>query len=336
MDVFHYPDLSLSPERYASTIGFFDGVHLGHRYLLRQLNREASSRGLKSMAVTFDRHPREVVQAGWQPQLLSTLDEKVELLSQTGIDALVVLRFDEAMAALPARQFMGDVLHVQLHSDLLLTGYDNRFGHGRTESFADYECYGRELGMEVVCAHPLSLRADTGSAPTPADVHNQEEEVLSSSLVRRLLSAGDVARAAKCLGRHYSISGRVVHGERNGHALGFPTANLKPSDPQRLIPSTGCYAVVATLADGTRHHAMTNIGTRPTFHGQGLTLETNIFDETGEIYGQQLTIDFVSRLRDERTFDSLEALATQLAADRQEAERLLHIFSQKVWFYANK
>lgn len=324
MDVFYYPGLSPSPEHYASTIGFFDGVHLGHRYLLSQLKREASIRGLKSMAVTFDRHPREVVQVGWQQQLLSTLEEKVELFSQTGIDALVVLRFNESMAGLSARQFMGAVLHDQLHADLLLTGYDNRFGHGRSDTFDDYRDYGRELGMEVVCAQPLILRTDTGSSPCG------DGETVCSSLVRRLLSDGNVARAAECLGRHYSISGVVVHGKRNGHALGFPTANLKPSDPQKIIPSTGSYAVVTTLADGTRHHGMTNIGTRPTFHGQGLSLETNIFDETGELYGQQLTIDFVARLRDEQTFDSLEALAAQLALDRQEAERLLHIFSQKV------
>ena len=331
MDIFHYPGPPLSAERYASTVGFFDGVHLGHRYLLQQLSHEASLRDLKSMVVTFDRHPREVVRCFHavkrdlllgQPQLLSTLNEKVELLSQTGIDTLVVLHFDEAMAALSAREFMSDVLYDQLHSDLLLTGYDNRFGHGRTESFADYERYGRGLGMEVVCAQPLMLSADTGGLPGEA------EKAVCSSIVRRLIADGDVTRAAKCLGRCYSVSGQVVHGERKGHDLGFPTANLQPCDPQKLIPARGAYAVMATLADGTRHHAMTNIGTRPTFHGQGLTLETNIFDESGELYGQQLTIEFVARLRDEQTFDSLEALAAQLTLDRQKAKQLLHIFSQ--------
>ena len=326
MDVFHYPDIPLFTCRYASTIGFFDGVHLGHRYLLRRLVSESSSRGLRSMAVTFDRHPREVVQAGWQPQLLSTLDEKVALLSQTGIDALTVVHFDESIAALSARDFMSDVLHCRLHCDLLLTGYDNRFGHGRSESFADYAGYGSALGMEVVCAEPLLLGADVCSSSNGAEAvcgHCPDGVAVCSSLVRRLLSAGDVSGAARCLGRPYSLSGHVVHGEHNGHALGFPTANLMPSSPQKLVPSTGCYAVVAVLADGTRHHGMTNIGTRPTFHGHGITLETNIFDTPGDIYGQPLTIEFVARLRDEQSFSSVSDLASQLSADRQRAESLL-------------
>ena len=278
---------------------------------------------MKSLAVTFDRHPREVVQAGWQPQLLTTLDEKCALLAQTGIDALAVLRFDSGMAALTARQFMADVLRDRLHAHLLLTGYDNRFGHHRTETFADYERYGRELGIEVVCAQPLSLRTGVGPTLTSTDRHEQDEAVLSSSLVRRLLADGDVAGASRCLGHYYSIFGRVVHGEQKGHTLGFPTANLMPCDPQKLIPANGAYAVVATLADSTRHHGMTNIGMRPTFHGEQQTLETNIFDFKQDLYGQPLQIDFVARLREEMAFPTPADLARQLSYDREEARQLL-------------
>lgn len=307
--------------RFAATIGFFDGVHRGHQFLLKQLREEAGARGLKSMAVTFDRHPRQVVQTDWQPQLLTTLEEKKELLSKTGIDQVVVLPFDKAMAGFTAREFMSDVLHDRLHVEMLLTGYDNRFGHNRTETFTDYERYGRELGMEVVCARPLTMmQAGQGTREDGA-----AGRAYSSSIVRRLLAEGDVSRAADCLGRYYSISGQVVHGEQNGHTLGFPTANLMADDPMKLIPANGAYAVWATLPGigGTRHGGMTNIGKRPTFHGEQLTLETNIFDTMGDLYGQPLRIEFVARLRDEKLFPSPEALARQLSLDREQAKQIL-------------
>lgn len=285
------------------------------------------------MAVTFDRHPRQVVQTGWQPQLLTTLDEKVTLLEQTGIDQVVVLPFGSTMAALTARQFMADVLREGLHVELLLTGYDNRFGHNREETFDDYKRYGRELGMEVVCARRLTV-GEGAAQPL-----GQEETVFSSSMARQLLARGDVEGAAQCLGRCYSISGRVVHGEQNGHALGFPTANLMPDDPMKLIPARGAYAVVVDCNAGNAtpgsvfgrakrhsrapHYGMTNIGMRPTFHGERLTLETNIFDTVSDLYGQVLRIEFVARLRDEMPFPSPEALAQQLAQDREQALKLL-------------
>ena len=307
MLLYDYPSPSAPAGRYAATIGFFDGVHQGHRHLLRQLRGVAASRGLRSMVVTFDRHPRQVVLPGWEPQLLTTLDEKKLLLSQTGVDALVTLRFDASMSGLSSRQFMADVLRRHLGVALLLTGYDNRFGHDRSSTFADYQRYGRESGMEVVAATPLSCGAET----------------FSSSLARRLLAGGDVALAAECLGRCYALTGTVVHGERNGHAIGFPTANLQPDDRQKIIPARGAYAVRAVLADGTCHNAMTNIGLRPTFGGQEATIETHIFGLQGDIYGQRLTLSFVERLRDEQTFTSPDELAAQLARDRQAAERIL-------------
>lgn len=323
MEIVHYPLTPVPAGRYAATIGFFDGVHRGHRFLLEQLRKEADARGLKSMAVTFDRHPRQVVQTDWQPQLLTTLEEKKDLLLQSGIDEVVVLPFDKSMAALTARQFMSDVLAERLNVTLLLTGYDNRFGHNRTETYADYERYGRELGMEVVCACPLTM----GEGAAQIAQHTRQEKLtdgaFSSSLVRRLLAEGDVAAAADCLGRYYSISGRVVHGEQKGHSIGFPTANLLPDEPQKLIPARGAYAVEALFPDGTHHHAMTNIGTRPTFQGEEQTLETHIFDFTQDIYGQPLTISFVARLRDEMPFPSPTALARQLSLDKERAQALL-------------
>lgn len=293
--------------RYAATIGFFDGVHRGHQYLIGELRRIAAARSLPTMVITFDRHPREVVQAGWQPQLLSTLDEKLALLALTGVDVAVVLRFDAAMARLSARQFMAEVLADRLHVRMLLTGYDNRFGHDRTEGFADYQRYGRELGIDVVGAEALQIDGTTGS----------------SSVVRRLLAEGRVGEAATCLGRPYTLSGTVVHGEQVGRQMGFPTANLQPDDERKLLPASGVYAVRVELPDGMLLPAMTNIGRRPTFQGHRQTVETHILARVYNIYGVRLTLHFVSRLRDEQTFPSPQALARQLEADKAEALRIL-------------
>jgi riboflavin kinase/FMN adenylyltransferase len=307
MKTFYYPDDALPCGYYAATIGFFDGVHRGHQYLIHQLHQAGATRSLSTMVITFDRHPREVVQTGWQPQLLSTLDEKLALLAQTGIDTAVVLRFDTAMAALSARRFMGEILADKLHVKLLLTGYDNRFGHDRTEGFADYQHYGRETGIDVVLAEALQIEGVTGS----------------SSMVRRLLADGRVSEAAIRLGRPYALSGTVVHGEQVGRQIGFPTANLQPDDERKLLPGSGVYAVWAELPDGRRLPAMTNIGTRPTFHGDHLTLETHILARVNNIYGVRLTLHFAGRLRDEQTFPSSEALVHQLEADKATALRIL-------------
>lgn len=260
------------------------------------------------MVITFEHHPRQVLQSEWQPQLLSTLEEKTELLAQTGIDTLVVLRFNQAMSQLSSRQFMERVLKHDLDVRLLLTGYDNRFGHDRTATFGDYVAYGRELDMEVLCGQP-------------ADVNGQR---VSSSFVRRLLNEGRVAQAANCLGRPYTLTGQVVHGEQIGRQLGFPTANILPDDHFQLIPALGVYAVrISGTPDGSLLQGMMNIGTRPTFDGQRLTLEANIFNFTGNLYGQRLTVFFVERLRDEQTFASPQELAAQMHRDAIQAQTIL-------------
>lgn len=295
----------------AATIGFFDGVHRGHRYVVEQLRRLARERGWLTAVVTFDRHPRQVLHDGWQPQLLTTLAEKEALLAATGVDRLVVLPFTGTMAALGARQFMEQVLLGQLGVRLLLTGYDNHFGHrepGQQEGFAHYVAYGRAMGMEVAAA--------------PSAPYTVEGQPLSSSLVRRLLGEGKVEEAACCLGRPYTLGGCVVHGEEVGRRLGFPTANLDPDDG-RMIPRSGVYAV---RVDGFGI-GVTNIGTRPTFDGHQQTIETHLFDYHGDLYGQRLTIAFMARLRSEQHFDTPEALARQMAADAQTAKKLLTLNS---------
>jgi len=297
-----------APLGHAATIGFFDGVHRGHQYLIHQLNEVASSYGLEPMVVTFANHPRQVVATDWQPLLLSTPEEKLRLLQQTGVRRLEVLTFDRQLASLSARQFMQQVLSERLGVRLLLIGYDNRFGHNREEGFDDYVRHGRELGIRVLQAQPL-IEQGVG---------------ISSSLVRRQLAEGDVESAAHSLGRCYELSGKVVGGEHIGRVLGFPTANLQLSHPHKLVPSTGVYAVRVAVGDeSSQWQAMMNIGTRPTFSGQKLTLEVHLFGFTGNLYGRQLTVRFVNRLRGERPFASPEALAAQLRQDALAAQSLL-------------
>lgn len=309
MRIVYYPDHRIEQGRYAATIGFFDGVHTGHVFVIRHLKAVAFRTGCESMVITFDKHPRQVVDPAWQPQLLTTLDEKAERLRLTGIDVLVVLRFDRAMAALTARRFMQEVLRDSLHVEHLLTGYDNRFGHDRTEGFSDYVAYGRELGISVERSHRVTT---------------DDDELVSSSLVRRMLSEGDVEQAARCLGYCYRLSGRVVHGEQVGRRLGFPTANIMPTDDSRLVPAAGVYAVMVAIegSDG-QYKGMMNIGTRPTFGPHGRTLEVNIFDFEGDIYNKVLTVSFAGHLRSEQRFDTPEALVAQMQRDAEQARHLL-------------
>ena len=295
----------------AATIGFFDGVHRGHLFLVEQLCREASVRGLRPVVITFDRHPRQVLCDSWQPQLLTTLSEKERLLRQTGIDRLVVLHFDEELSRLSASDFMQHVLKEQLGVQMLLTGYDNHFGHrtkGTDEGFDDYVRYGQTMGIDVVEAQPLML----------------EGQAVSSSRIRRLLTQGEVEQAARCLGRPYELCGEVVEGEQVGRQIGFPTANLQLQSSCLLMPEDGVYAVRVNLMDDDRQRmGVTNIGMRPTFDGHRHTIETHILDFHRSIYRQPMTIRFVARLRSEQHFDSAETLARQMAADVQRAKEIL-------------
>lgn len=298
-----------------ATIGCFDGVHRGHQRVIRLLTEEAVSRGMTPTVITFDRQPRELFDPSFRPQLLSTPAEKEMCLEALGVGLLVVLPFTRDLAVLSAEAFMRQVLHRQLGVQVLLTGYDNRFGHDRSESFDDYVRYGRTLGMEV-------LRGDVEQVGGAGAV--------SSTAIRRLLAdEGRVELMKEWLTRPYALTGRVVAGERIGHELGFPTANLEPDCADKLIPANGVYAVWATLSDGgERMAAMMNIGVRPTFEGSRQTLEVNIFKNVGDIYGRRLTVTFVRRLRAERRFDSREMLREQLRRDRADVERIL--YSEKV------
>ena len=293
----------------AATIGFFDGVHRGHQYLIRQVVQCAASRGQASLLVTFRRHPHQVMHADYQPQLLSTFEEKCALLAVTGADYCATLDFTMELAALSARQFMADILRDKFGVRTLVIGYDHRFGHDRVAGFADYVEYGRELGMEVVRAEPFSMGGVN----------------VSSSVVRACLCDGEVAMAARCLGRPYALSGTVVEGFHEGHGLGYPTANLQPEDPCKLVPKGGVYAVKVRLQGRQAAFAgMLNIGTRPTLdNGDNRSIEVYLLDFSGDLYGCRLTLDFICRLRDEKKFRNKGELANQLRADEAAVRNLM-------------
>lgn len=300
MNTIYYNNKETKTEPCIATIGFFDGVHRGHQFLIHHLVETARQDGMQSMVITFDEHPRKVLQSDYQPEMLSTLDSKLLLLSKTEVDNAVVLHFDKAMAAMTAREFMQQVLHDHLHVKKLFIGYDHRFGHNRAETFENYVQYGKELGIEVIKNQAYSLNS----------IH------VSSSVIRSFLKEGEVDMANQCLGYPYTIIGKVVNGYHEGRKIGFPTANLDLSHFGQMIPAPGVYAVKARLENTVVwKHGMMNVGTRPTFDGKQLTLETHIFNFDGDIYGQLLLVSFVKRIRGEQKFESPEELTEQLKED---------------------
>lgn len=293
-----------------ATIGVFDGVHRGHQRLIRMVVEQARVSGLSSMVITFDRQPRQLFDASFHPQVLTTLEEKEIAISQMGIDYLVVLPFTKSMAGLTAFDFMQQILCGRLNTNILITGYDNRFGHSRAEGFDDYVRYGEQMGMQV-------MRGD-------AEMMDDGSQAVSSSVIRQLLEEGRVELMPQYLTRPYGLTGKVLPGEHIGHRLGFPTANLEPLCADKLIPAPGVYAVWATVdKNSEKKAAMMNIGTRPTFEGRHQTLEVNILDFYGDLYGETVSISFIRRLREERRFDTPEALIAQLQKDKKQVIDIL-------------
>lgn len=289
---------------YCATIGFFDGVHRGHQFMIDSLTTMAHAQGRQSLVITFDRHPRQVVHADYVPQLITTTDEKLQLLHATAADRIEVLHFDAQMAQLSAYEFMRQVLHEKYGVAMLLTGYDNRFGHNRTEGFADYVRYGEEMGMKVL-------------QNTPIDIDGLR---VSSSLIRHLIVEGNITEASNCMGHPYSITGSVAHGFQEGRRIGFPTANIVPESAEKLVPGNGVYATRVSVEGGEWMPAMLNIGTNPTFQRQQTTIEAHIIGFEGDIYGRKVRVEFGRKLRDEQRFESVEALQKQLEADKKEVE----------------
>lgn len=289
-------------KNYAATVGFFDGVHTGHRFLIAELKKEAAKRGLKSMVITFKVHPRKVLHAAYLPQLLTSAEEKLEQLKSTDVDEVVELDFTTEMAQLTAAEFIKQILAEQLGVKLLLVGHDHRFGKNREEGFPEYVAYGKQNGMEVIQATRYST---------------EQFSHISSSEVRNALLNGEIERANTLLTYPYAFTGYVVSGFQVGKKIGFPTANLNPVEPDKLIPAIGVYAVLIDW-NGTTYSGMMNIGRRPTLdNGDAVSLEVHIINFDADIYHQQVKVTFIRKIRDEKKFNSVEELIEQLKMDKE-------------------
>ena len=289
-----------------ATIGFFDGVHLGHRFLIQQVKVAATQTGWQSSIITFPVHPRQVIQSEFQPQLLSSPEDKIELLASTGVDNCILLPFTRELSQLTAYEFM-QLLYDKYKVRMLVIGYDHRFGHNRAETFEDYCRYGRELGIHIM----------------QASAYTQEQDKVSSSAIRRALQTGDIRTATKFLGYHYYLEGTVVDGYKVGRKIGFPTANLRVDFPNKLIPSIGVYAV-CVYVNGGKYKGMLNIGYRPTINnGTDLSIEVHILDFQGDIYHQKMRIEFIDFLRPEEKFNSVDELILQMQKDKEDTIRVL-------------
>lgn len=297
-----YRDFSEIKGSYTACIGFFDGVHKGHRFLLEHLQKEARLTNTLSAVISFANHPRKLIQSDFQLHLINTLDEKIANLSSTGIDACFLLDFTEDIRNLTAREFICDFLSAKMHVTKLLIGYDHRFGRDRAEGFEDYVRYGRSCGMEVVQEPVFNDGTDRN---------------YSSSEVRRNLISGNIAEATSILGQYYRLEGVVIHGHQLGRKLGFPTANLNPFEKDKIIPSNGVYAAKVQLENGDSFPSMVNIGFRPTVDSEmnRLSVEAHLIGFEVDLYDQSITISFIERIRDERKMSSIEELKKQLSLD---------------------
>jgi riboflavin kinase/FMN adenylyltransferase len=306
MMVFHdLPQDTASFSRTVVTIGNFDGVHLGHRSILARVVKRAKELEAQSVAVTFDPHPMKVLRPKAALPLLTTPEQKTELMAASGLDAVVVLPFTREFAALPAREFVRRYFLEGLRVREVVVGHDYCFGRGREGNIELLKEMGRNHGFTVQVVWAVEV----------------EGAVVSSSLIRAMLRLGKVEEAGRLLGRPYGVAGRVVAGKgRGAKLLGIPTANIRPEN--ELLPATGIYAVRVRRGKETLEGAA-NIGTAPTFADGEYTLEIHLLDFSGDIYGEELAVEFVARLREERRFPGIEALAAQIKADIAKAREVL-------------
>jgi len=294
----------------AVSVGAYDGIHLGHRKVLSTLSDLAAERGLSRGVVTFDQHPAAVLRPENAPLLLTDQEQRIELFDDIGVDYLYLLRFNEQRAETTDRDFVADVLVGRMNAKLIVVGSNFHFGKARSGSVETLRTFGDEMGFEVI---GLDLFSEDDAV-----------EPISSTAIRRALAGGDIAAANAMLGRNFEVRGEVVQGDERGRLIGFPTANV-PFRPGRAWPAKGVYAAWATLQDGSRVPAAVNIGMRPTFHqnAEQPLLEAHLIDYDGDLYGQQLQVEFVQFLRSERRFSGIDEIAEQLKKDVEHARTVL-------------
>ena len=306
MEVLHFPDDSRPPWMVhpVLALGNFDGLHRGHLKIIERVRRGAAEHGGIPMAMTFDPHPPRVVRPDKAPPLLMTKEQRLEALDRAGIRAVAVVRFTYEMSQWDPEMFVRAVLVDWLHVSEVWVGANFLFGHDRAGNFTSLKTLGQRFGFRAEKIDPVRYK----------------EFVVSSTRIRRLVAEARMDEAAALLGHPYFLDGIVVEGKRRGRELGFPTANLETAN--ELIPPNGVYATTLEV-DGIVHAAMTNIGVRPTFADDMRTsIETHVLGFDGDLYGRTVRLAFVQRLRDERRFDDLDGLKTQIEADKRRAERL--------------
>jgi len=284
------------------TVGSFDGVHLGHQQIIKQLNTMAGEARSMEVLVTFHPHPKEVLSPPGQQsiELLTPLEEKLKLLKKSGLPVIAVLPFTREFARTGYREFVTDILIKKLKMKQMVIGHDHAFGRNREGHAEQLTELGRTADFSVTVIQPYFLG----------------KEIVSSSRIRRLLKDGEVEGANQMLGRKYQIQGMVARGDNRGTRLGFPTANIQPASPNKLIPRTGVYAVEVSLA-GQRYDGMMNIGHRPTFNFDPLTLEVHIFNFSGLIYGESIEVSFKKFIREEKKFQNPDELMAQIQKDKE-------------------
>ncbi len=296
------------PTGSAVSIGVFDGVHRGHQAVLADVAQRAGEMGgLERVVLTFDQHPRAVVDPAGSPPLLTSLDERLDLLDELGIELAGVLPFEQIRDTSP-EAFVSKILLGALAARLVAVGADFRFGRNRSGDVAYLRHAGTEYGFEV---DAIDLSAAAGRP-------------ISSTTIRELVQAGDVVRAAELLGRPFAVVGDVVEGDQRGRTIGFPTANVVPS-ADLVIPRRGVYAATVWIEDrrGLRHPAVVNIGVRPTFGGDREVVEAHLLDFDGDLYGKRIGVELRARIRDEQTFSGVDALVAQIRRDTDTARGLL-------------
>lgn len=289
------------------TIGTFDGVHFGHQAIFKKMRDEAKKINGETIVITFFPHPRIVLGLDSSNlKFINTQERKVNRIEESGIDHLIVVTFTKQFAALSSYDFIKDLVVKKIKPVILITGYDHHFGKDRSGSFDELTELGIEFGFSV----------------EKVEEQKTHDLTVSSTKIRRLLNTGKVSAANLLLGYEYSITGKVVRGKAIGRDLGFPTANIEIADEFKLIAAVGVYACRISWM-GITYRGMSNIGYRPTINFGDLTIEVNIFDFDEQIYDEQITISFVERMRDEKKFENLEALKTQLVKDKKAALKLL-------------
>jgi len=300
-------------EQSVVTVGTFDGVHRGHQAIIDYLESRAQAQGGPSTLVSFDPHPRSVVH-GKEVPLLTTVEERANLLEGLGIDRFVVIPFSSEFAQLNPEAYVEEILVQRVGFQEITVGYDHRFGKKRAGDVDLLKELGPQYGFDVDVIPPQEV----------------DQDVVSSRTIRDLLQEkGDVEAAAERLGRPYQLAGVVARGEGRGRKIGYPTANLALEDARKLVPKRGVYATIVKLPNGNQWGGMMNIGRRPTFDEMDVTVEVHLFDFQGDLYGDRLSVQFLQRLRDEQKFDSAEDLALQLSEDEQHCRTIVRAFDDR-------